>query len=63
MCMIGFTDLRFDSSYTAGERYCSVFVVVVFPLLIMYPFFMAALYYFKIGRAVPLPDLDDRMQI
>jgi hypothetical protein len=61
MCMIGFTSLRLDSSYTAGEIYCSWFVLIVFPILLIYPFFMAALYYCKIGRAVPLPDLDDRM--
>ena len=61
MCMIGFTSLRLSSDYTAAEIYCSWFVLIVFPILLVYPFFMAGLYYYKIGRAVPLPDLDDRM--
>lgn len=63
MCMIGFTSLRLDDSYTATERYNSWLVVILFPLLLIYPFGMALLYYKKIGRAVPLPDLDDRMQM
>jgi hypothetical protein len=61
--MIGLTDLRLGSDWSLTERYNSLLVVIMFPLLLIYPFGMAVLYWKKIGRAVPLPDLDDRMQM
>ncbi len=63
MSMIGLKDLRLDSSYTNSERFNSVFALLIFAICILYPIFIAALYAYKIKSVIPLPDLDDSMQL
>lgn len=57
MSVIALTNLRLDSSYSMSEIYNSVFAILVFIMIIVFPIIIAVIYWFKIGRDVPLPPL------
>ncbi len=63
MSMIGLTDLRFNNTYTISEQFNSFFAIFTFAVCILFPIAIGALYWYKIKSVIPLPDLDDRMQL
>lgn len=63
MSMIGLFDLRLGPEYTATERYNSVLAILMMVFLVLFPFIIAIAYKCKVRAAVPLPDLEDTMQL
>jgi hypothetical protein len=63
MSMIELFDLRLGSEFTVTERYNSVFAILMIVFLALFPFIIAIVYKCKVRAAVPLPDLEDTMQL
>ena len=63
MAVIALTNLRLDMTHTVAEQYNSILAIIIFTILLAFPFVIILLYCHKFKSALILPDPNDEMQI
>ena len=63
MAVIALTDLRLDMTHTVTEQYNSILAIIIFTILLAFPFLIILLYCRKFKSTLILPDPNDEMQI
>ena len=55
---------RLDSDkYSMTEQFCTIIGIIVFAINASFPFLISLIYWCKMERGDPLPDLNDFMQL